>query len=213
MAALFAVGSACFALGAVPAYVSGVGDDADAVTFFVGSLCFTAAGFLQYREAGDAAAGRDGSGRGWFSWHPHDADWQAAAIQSVGTLLFNVSTFRAMTEAFRHVSTVPAWKPDAYGSAAFLVSSGIAFAHARPGPSGRLRDPGWWIAALNLLGSVFFGLSAIGDYTIPTTGQLDNPAWANGGTFLGGLCFLAGALLLPAGARRNGAPVGPEPRG
>jgi hypothetical protein len=31
--------------------------------------------------------------------------------------------------------------------------------------------------------------------------------------FLGGLCFLAGALLLPAGARRNGAPVGPEPRG
>jgi hypothetical protein len=35
----------------------------------------------------------------------------------------------------------------------------------------------------------------------------------DGGTFLGGLCFLAGALLLPAGARRNGAPVGPEPRG
>ena len=69
------------------------------------------------------------------------------AIQSVGTLLFNVSTFRAMTEAFRHVSTVPAWKPDAYGSAAFLVSSGIAFAHAWPGPSGRLRNPGWWIAA------------------------------------------------------------------
>ena len=213
MAALFAVGSACFALGAVPAYVSAVGDDADAVTFFVGSLCFTAAGFLQYREAGDAAAGRDGGGRGWFSWHPPDADWQAAAIQSVGTLLFNVSTFRAMTEAFRHVSTVPAWKPDALRLGGL---SGLERDRVRPRPAWPVRPaarPGLVDRRLNLLGSVFFGLSAIGDYTIPTTGQLDNPAWANGGTFLGGLCFLAGALLLPAGARRNGAPVGPEPRG
>lgn len=44
-------------------------------------------------------------------------------------------------------------------------------------------------------------------------GSVSHNVKANGGTFLGGLCFLAGALLLPAGARRNGGPVGPEPRG
>jgi hypothetical protein len=40
---LFAVGSTCFALGAAPRYVNAVGVAIDGVTFFVGSLFFTAA--------------------------------------------------------------------------------------------------------------------------------------------------------------------------
>ena len=55
------------------------------------------------------------------------------------------------------------WRPDAYGSVCFLVSSAIAFAEAghrwfswRPGK----RD--WHITALNMWGSVFFGISAVG---------------------------------------------------
>ena len=40
---LFASGSVCFALGAAPRYVDAVGVSADGVTFFVGSLFFTAA--------------------------------------------------------------------------------------------------------------------------------------------------------------------------
>ena len=44
---LFAVGATCFALGALPGYLSAVGGEADAVTFFVGSLWFTSAAFLQ----------------------------------------------------------------------------------------------------------------------------------------------------------------------
>ena len=51
IAVLFAVGSLLFALGAVPGYASAVGPRGDAVTFFIGSLFFTAAGFLAYREA------------------------------------------------------------------------------------------------------------------------------------------------------------------
>jgi hypothetical protein len=65
------------------------------------------------------------------------------------------------------------------------------------------------MAALFAVGSACFALGAVPAYV----SGVGDPAWANGGTFLGGLCFLAGALLLPAGARRNGAPVGPEPRG
>ena len=60
---LFAVGSLLFALGAVPGYASAVGIDADAATFFIGSLFFTSAGFLQFREVVDS--GPDGPPRGW----------------------------------------------------------------------------------------------------------------------------------------------------
>ena len=48
---LFAFGSACFALGALPAYADGVGTNADNLTYFIGSIFFTTAAFLQYFEA------------------------------------------------------------------------------------------------------------------------------------------------------------------
>ena len=63
MGVLFAVGSLLFALGTVPAYADAVGARPDAVTFFIGSLFFTSAGFLQYREAVDAAPRRPGTAR------------------------------------------------------------------------------------------------------------------------------------------------------
>ena len=47
MALLFAVGSTCFLVGPFPGYVELVGPGADAVTFFVGSLFFTAGGAVQ----------------------------------------------------------------------------------------------------------------------------------------------------------------------
>ena len=57
-------------------------------------------------------------------------------------------------------------------------------------------DLGWVIAALNLAGSIFFGLSAVGAYVVPSTGELLNSAVANAGTFLGAIGFLVGAALL-----------------
>jgi hypothetical protein len=44
---LFMVGSSCFALGSVPAYVNTVGGPTDALTYFVGSIFFTSASFAQ----------------------------------------------------------------------------------------------------------------------------------------------------------------------
>ena len=58
IAVLFAVGSLLFVLGAVPGYASGVGTRWDAATFFAGSLFFTSAGYLAYREAVDAGRRR-----------------------------------------------------------------------------------------------------------------------------------------------------------
>ena len=38
---LFMVGSACFVLGSVPAYLNAVGGPVDGITYFVGSIFFT----------------------------------------------------------------------------------------------------------------------------------------------------------------------------
>jgi len=39
-------------------------------------------------------------------------------------------------------------------------------------------------------------VSAVAGYISPSTGQLHNAELSNLGTFIGALCFLAGALLL-----------------
>ncbi len=59
-------------------------------------------------------------------------------------------------------------------------------------PDGR---PGW-IAKLNLLGSVAFGLSAAAAFTLPTTGEVANIRLVNLGTFVGAVCFFVGAALM-----------------
>src|SRR5215213_7590753 len=51
IACLFIVGSALFLLGSVPAYVNAVGATADSITYFIGSIFFTAASFSQFLQA------------------------------------------------------------------------------------------------------------------------------------------------------------------
>jgi H+/gluconate symporter-like permease len=63
---------------------------------------------------------------------------------------------------------------------------------------------------LNMVGSVFFGVSAITSFILPDTGEVLNADATNATTFLGAVCFLVGgALLMPRGepaARLSGAP-------
>jgi hypothetical protein len=199
IAILFAVGSALFALGAVPGYVVAVGARTDSITFFVGSIFFTSAGFLQYRESVDA--GREGRTHGWgrlFVYRPRQIDWWASGIQLVGTLYFNVSTGNAVRidlnaqAAHQHV-----WRPDAIGSVCFLVASGLAWFEVCHGwMAWSPASLSWWITALNLVGSIAFGVSAVAAFIVPATGQIWNVELSNLGTFVGALCFLVGAVLL-----------------
>jgi hypothetical protein len=62
--------------------------------------------------------------------------------------------------------------------------------------SWRPSDAGWRIAALNMLGSIFFGISAIAGWVQPTTGDLLDAALDTSGTFWGAVCFFAGPALL-----------------
>jgi hypothetical protein len=199
IAVLFAAGSLLFAIGSVPAYVSAVGARWDSVTYFVGSLFFTSAAFLTYREAVDAGPpAQNPSRRRFFVYQSRRIDWWATAVQLAGTLYFNVSTGTAMAAdlsaqaAHQHV-----WRPDAIGSVCFLVASALAWIEVcHAWVAWRPREWAWWIALANLAGSVAFGVSAVAGYISPATGQLRNADRANLGTLVGAVCFLAGALLL-----------------
>jgi len=186
----FAVGSACFLVGALPPYADAVGAVAVGVTFFVGSLFFTAAAFVQLSLSGRRPP-RSGT-------HPADRwDWWAAAVQLVGTLCFNVSTAAALAAAVADPTALGAgWKPDVYGSVAFLVSSAFAVVATRD--RGHLWDTDartWHGTWLNLVGSVAFGASAVGAYVEPSTGTYLSAWWDDVGTLLGAVCFLVAALL------------------
>ena len=94
------------------------------------------------------------------------------------------------------------WAPDLLGSACFLVSGAVAYgvttgphllpARWRPAAA----DPGWVMAAVNLVGCVLFGVAAIASLVVPSTGSVLALAPVNWGTALGGLCFFIGAMLL-----------------
>jgi len=188
MAVGFALGATCFLIAPFPGYVQLVGTSADGITFFVGSILFTLAGALQ----------------SWLAWpgrrSPEGrAAWWTAVVQSAGTLFFNVTTYQAMHVAL----TSPdynrlVWRPDWRGSICFLVSGAIAYAASpRRGWHGwrPVRgEAGWWQPAVNLLGCVFFGISAVAGYVVPSTGSMLDLAAANWNTSLGAACFLACAL-------------------
>jgi len=126
-------------------------------------------------------------------------DWASAWIQWIGTIFFISTTLRTLLDATGSTdpSATQIWRPDAVGSILFLVSSAIVLKPAvRRRRHRHARDRSWAIAAINMLGSIFFGISAVGAYVDPDTGQVANLGWADGGTFLGALCFLVGALLV-----------------
>jgi hypothetical protein len=183
MAACFAVGATCFLVGPAPGYAGLVGETADAVTFFVGSILFTAGGALQSISAFPGRH-RDAGGR---------AAWRAAVIQSAGTLFFNVTTFRALLTSIESPEYDRlVWRPDAFGSICFLVSGAIAYG-ASP-RRGWLPARGSWQPAVNLAGCIFFGISAVAGYVVPSTGSVLDLAASNFNTSLGAACFLACAV-------------------
>lgn len=186
MAVCFALGSACFLIGPFPGYAQLVGDRADAVTFFVGSILFTIGGGLQ---SWLAWPGRRQAGNG-------RAAWFSAVIQSAGTLFFNVTTYQALHTALTNSEyNRLVWRPDWRGSICFLVSGAIAYrASPRHGWLPTRGGAGWWQPAINLLGCVFFGVSAVAGYVVPSTGSMISQAGANWNTALGAACFLACAV-------------------
>jgi hypothetical protein len=214
MGGLFMVGSLCFALGSIPPFFDNVDPAVVAGTFFVGSIFFTSAAALQYHETAsaptsvDPAAAHPRGLRALVGWTPHRIDWWAAAVQLVGTLFFNVTTFAATrTDLSLEQEKHLIWAPDVWGSICFLVASWLAYAEVNRGIKPRSdHSVGWRISALNLAGSVAFGASAIAARYVSTSGEPANIAIVNLGTFAGAVCFFVGAALLPVESAAEQSP-------
>jgi hypothetical protein len=210
MGVLFAIGSTCFAVAAIASQWASVTRPGIGITFFVGSIFFTTAAGLQFHEAINVERGPEHLSRAafrrWWSWEPKRIDWLAAAIQFVGTLFFNINTFAAMNDALdARQQLLRVWTPDVVGSICFLVSSELALAEVcNAWVCFKNRTLSWWIVAVNMLGSIAFGVSAVASLIVPSTDEPVSAAIANATTALGGVCFLVGAvLLLPESAERE----------
>ena len=184
------IGSAFFALGSAPGLSELLGSTSN-LLFFIGAWFFTTAGLIQLFLSGAVSVP--------VSYEPGRmvrAEWLAAATQSFGTLMFNVSTTAAL-----HAKSVKAqddfvWNPDAGGSVAFLVSGVFAWlAYARVARMWDMGHKGWWSVLINFVGCVAFAISAVGSYVLPS-GDAVNGSMANGGTFVGAICFLLASLIM-----------------
>ncbi len=192
----FGIGSALFAIGAVMAVLQ-ASLVATNVVYALGAVFFTTAAAIQLRAAEDRKPRR--------RWA--DPDWMSAAIQFVGTLEFNVMTVRAVVMSVNNsVPYSDVWDPDVIGSAMFLLSSWIAWHPiAREKRHRLIRGRSALITISNLLGSVFFGLSAWGAALLPD-GTYQSVFWSNAGTFLGAVFFLIAAIAtVPRKGERESA--------
>ncbi len=116
----FIIGSSLFALGSAPGLGKWLGTMGANTSFFVGAWFFTVAGFIQLLLSSPRIGPRGGV----------RAVWLAAAAQSFGTVLFNVSTGAAL-----HTRQLSAER----------ISSG------RPTPRARWADTGTFVGALCFL--------------------------------------------------------------
>ncbi|MET7298125.1 hypothetical protein [Embleya sp. NPDC005575] len=203
-ATAFVLGGALFAAGATVAQFGSGDATTCASIYFAGGLCFNTGGYVSLLQVINAPRHVPG-GEGalvtrrwqWWSYEPARADWLSTFILFAGTLVFAVDLLDSFLQGLTvHQINRLVWAPDVIGCVLFMISGHLALVeicHGRP----RLlpRYLGWWIVAVNQLGSVLFMVSALAAYTRPATGSLINADIANWGTLTGALCFSVGGLL------------------
>jgi len=176
---LFVVGSACFAIATLPGLPALMGAGVANVLTFIGSWFFSTAAWMQLV----------------LSVRDRRLAWLSAATQFAGTLLFNISTGASVWAHAVRAERRLVWTPDATGSLAFLISGALAVVAVTVSVGiVEFRSRDWTAVWINMLGCIAFGISAVGAF-IRKTGVTEDEVLANLGTFVGALCFLAGALL------------------
>ncbi|MFI7501354.1 hypothetical protein ACIBVL_23175 [Streptomyces sp. NPDC049687] len=203
-ATAFVIGGALFAAGAGVAQLGSGDATTSASIYFAGGLFFNTGGYvslLQVVNAPRHVPGGEGRlvtrGRRWWSYEPTRVDWLSAFVLFAGTLVFAVDLLDSFLQGLSVRQTNRLiWAPDVIGCVLFLISGHLAFVEICHGrPCVRRRSLGWWIVAVNQLGSVLFMISALAAYTRPATGSPINADIANWATLAGALCFSLGGFL------------------
>jgi hypothetical protein len=176
----FVVGGSLFALGALLAQLEVTSLVTVNVTYLVGGVFFSLGGYVSILLAG-----------------PDQGQRRSAVILFVGTLLFAVSLVAAFAAGLTpRQSNGWIWLPDILGCLCFLASGHLAVLQVGGGRV-RVRPGllGWWVVAVNQLGSVLFFLAGLAAFTRPATSQAIDVGLVNWGTFTGAVCFAAGGLI------------------
>ncbi|MER6348880.1 hypothetical protein ACWC10_26305 [Streptomyces sp. NPDC001595] len=201
-AGAFTIGGALFAFGAGVAQF-GTRGATGAWIYFVGGLFFNTGGYASLLQAVNAPHHDRDTGAPtarhwrWWSYEPGRIDWLSTFLLFAGTLVFGINLLSSLLQGLsvQQVNRL-VWAPDVVGCVLFLVSGHLALVEVCHGRWGvRPRDLGWWIVAVNQLGSVLFMVSALADFTRPATGSVVNADIANWGTLTGALCFCVGGVL------------------
>ncbi|MCW2768889.1 MAG: hypothetical protein JWR27_322 [Aeromicrobium sp.] len=176
----FVLGGSLFALGAVLAQLDLTSLPTINVTYLVGGVFFSTGGYVTILLA-----------------PPHQRLWRSAVVLFVGTLLFAVSLVAAFAEGLTpRQSNGWIWLPDILGCVCFLVSGHLAMLEVG---AGRIRFrpliTGWWVVAVNQLGSILFFLAGLAAFTRPATSHALDVGLVNWGTFAGAVCFAAGGVI------------------
>ncbi|WP_037675133.1 hypothetical protein [Streptomyces griseus] len=204
-ATAFVIGGALFADGAGVAQFGSGDATTCASIYFAGGLFFNTGGYVSLLQVVNAPRHVPG-GEGrlvtqdwrWWSYEPARVDWLSVFVLFAGTLVFAVDLLDSFLQGLTVQQTNRlVWAPDVIGCALFLVSGHLGFVEIchRRWPCLHRRSLGWWIVAVNQLGSVLFMISALAAYTRPATGSLINADIANWATLTGASCFSLGGVL------------------
>jgi hypothetical protein len=194
-AVAFTVGGSLFALGAVVAQL-GSGDATTAASiYFAGGLFFNTGGYASLLLAINAQGAERWR---WWSYEPHRLDWLSAFVLFVGTLAFGISLLDSFLDGLTtQEENRLIWSPEVIGCVFFLISGHLAMREicGRFRPCVRSGERGWWIVAINQLGSILFMVSALAAFIRPETSSEINVDVANWGTLTGALCFAFGGAM------------------
>ncbi len=199
-AVAFTLGGSLFALGAVFAQLGEVALLTVNMTYLVGGFFFSVGGYASVLLAVNTGLG-DGATAGapvrWWRYQPERRDWLSAAVLFVGTLLFAVSLVAAFAEGLTpRQSDGWIWFPDILGCLCFLVSGHLAMLEVGGGHVGvHVHAIGWWVVAVNQLGSVLFFLAGLAAFVRPATSAALDAGLVNWGTFAGAVCFAIGGAV------------------
>lgn len=199
---VFAIGAALFGVASMLCLFD-VATNATNAVYFMGSIPFTLAAYLQLYQSANAdpllSDVSAGSYRhSYFGWKPYDIGWLSCATQFFGTVLFNFNTFDAMIPSLSWFEEdLLVWVPNFVGSILFLVSGYLAFievAHAYW--AWKPKDLSWWVTFVNLLGCVGFMVSAVLAISLPGQPDVFRVMLSTVFTLQGAICFFWGALLM-----------------
>ncbi|MFD4690149.1 hypothetical protein [Streptomyces sp. NPDC058463] len=201
-AGAFTVGGCLFASGAAVGQF-GTSGLTGAWIYFAGGLFFNTGGYVSLLQAINAPRQDGGTGTlaarrwRWWSYEPGRIDWLSTFLLFAGTLVFGINLLSSLLHGLsaQQLNRL-VWAPDMVGCILFLLSGHLALVEVCHGrPRIRAHDLGWWIVAVNQLGSALFLVAALADFTRPATGSVVNLDITNWGTLTGALCFVVGGVL------------------